>query len=93
MLSFVNARNNSNDEDADSLDIKPPQMISSRYDKHKKSSSSSSRDKKHSRDHRHKERSRDRNDRHSRPSNQARHHSNVDSYEKYMSSRDAHHKR
>lgn len=55
----------SNDEDTDSLEIKPPQMIG-RYDKHKKSSGSVARnEKKHSRgEHRHKERARDRSDRH-----------------------------
>lgn len=79
------------------MDIKPPQMISTRYEKHnKKSSSSLSREKKHSRsgEHRHKERSRDRNDRHSRHNTQSRHHGNVDAYNKYhMTSRDVHQKR
>lgn len=90
----------SNDEDTDSLEIKPPQMIS-RYDKHKKSSrDSSARDKKHSRgEHRHKDRTRDRTDRHARQhhSNQSsgRHHSNLDSsYDKYhISSRDSSHQK
>lgn len=86
----------SNDEDADSLDIKPPQMISNRYEKHKKSSSSLPRDKKHSRsgEHRHKDRSRDRGDRHSRHNTQSRHHGNVDAYDKYhIPPRDIHQKR
>lgn len=76
--------NNSHDEDTDSLEIKPPQMISSRYDKHKKSSRSS-RDKKHSREHRHKHRSHDRSDRHARhhsDSHSNRHHG-IDTYDKY----------
>lgn len=97
---MVNINKNSNDEDTDSLEIKPPQMIS-RYDKHKKSSSSTSRDKKHSRtEHRHKDRTRDRTDRHARQQHHptqpsGRHHANFDSYDKYhLSSRDSsHHKR
>lgn len=88
----------SNDEDTDSLEIKPPQMIS-RYDKHKKSSSSSSRDKKHSRgEHRHKDRTRERSERHSRQHHNTqasgRHHTGLDPYEKYHpSSRDSSHQK
>lgn len=95
----------SNDEDTDSLEIKPPQMIS-RYDKHKKSSSSGGREKKHSRgEHRHKDRQRERPDRHAARQHHStqssgRHHAppGPDPYnEKYhnVSSRDSssHHKR
>lgn len=95
---MVNLDKSSNDEDTDSLEIKPPQMIS-RYDKHKKTASSSSRDKKHSRnEHRHKDRERERNDRpRQHQSNQpsGRHHANFDAYDqKYsLSSRDSSHQK
>lgn len=94
----------SNDEDTDSLEIKPPQMIS-RYDKHKKSSSSGGREKKHSRsEHRHKDRQREHSDRHAARQHHStqssgRHHApGPDPYnDKYhsLSSRDSssHHKR
>lgn len=100
---MINCNESSNDEDTDSLEIKPPQMIS-RYDKQKKSSGSSSRDKKHSRgEHRHKDRTYDRTERHARQQQQpqqqqqhhsnqpsGRHHTNSDSYDKYhLSSRDS----
>lgn len=95
---MANLNKSSNDEDTDSLEIKPPQMIS-RYDKQKKTSSSSSRDKKHSRnEHRHKDRERERNDRprqHQSNQSSGRHHPNFDAYDqKYsLSSRDSSQKR
>ncbi|XP_031640338.1 serine/threonine-protein kinase PITSLRE isoform X2 [Contarinia nasturtii] len=100
MANSTMAAYDSNDEDTDSLEIKPPQMIN-RYDKHKKSSrDSSSRDKKHSRgEHRHKDRTRERSDRHSRQhhstQSSGRHHPNFDSsYDKYhLSSRDSSHQK
>lgn len=61
-------------------------MISSRYDKHKKSSRSSH-EKKHSREHRHKHRSRDRIERYPRhhtESHSNRHHT-IETYDKYAS--------